>query len=110
MIIKNHNIISPRPLLLYNYSIATIIMLRSAILAATIASTAAFSPAPTGRASTSVSESKADLQNLAAKLNPAVKYFDPLNLAEAEFWGESNEATIGFLRESEVKHGRVAVS
>lgn len=85
-------------------------MLKSAILAATIASSYGFAPAPTGRASTSVSESKADLQNLAAKLNPAVKYFDPLNLAEAEFWGESNEATIGFLRESEVKHGRVAVS
>ena len=84
--------------------------MKSAILAATIASTFAFAPSPTGRASTSVSESKADLQNLAAKLNPAVKYFDPLNLAEAEFWGESNEATIGFLRESEVKHGRIAVS
>lgn len=84
--------------------------MKSAILAATIASACAFAPSPTGRVSTSVSESKADLQNLAAKLNPAVKYFDPLNLAEAEFWGESNEATIGFLRESEVKHGRVAVS
>ena len=34
-----------------------------------------------------------------AQLNPVIGYFDPLKLAEGEFWGDSNEATIGFLRE-----------
>jgi len=84
-------------------------MMKLATLAALFGSAAAFAPAQTGRAATSVSESKADLQALAGKCNPIVKYFDPLGLAEKEFWGTSNEATIGFLRESEVKHGRIAM-
>jgi len=50
-----------------------------------------------------------DLKTLSKKLNPLVGYYDPLGLSEAEFWGTSNEATIGFLRESEVKHGRIAM-
>jgi len=83
--------------------------MKLALLSAILGSAAAFAPAPVGRVATSVSETKADLQALAAKANPAIKFFDPLNLAEAEFWGTSNEATIGFLRESEVKHGRIAM-
>lgn len=30
---------------------------------------------------------KADLEKLATELNPLIKLWDPLNLAEAEFWG-----------------------
>merc|ERR1719285_1401632 len=49
------------------------------------------------------------LKDQAKALNPVIGYFDPLNRAEGEFWGDSTEATIGFLRESEIKHGRIAM-
>ena len=51
-----------------------------------------------------------DLEVLAGKLNPAVGYYNPTSLAEMEFWGQTQEATIGFLRASEIKHGRVAMA
>merc|ERR1711988_30789 len=55
-------------------------------------------------------ETVSDLESLAVKLNPAVGYYNPTPLAEMEFWGQSNEATIGFLRQAEIKHGRVAMA
>jgi hypothetical protein len=50
-----------------------------------------------------------DLKAKAKELNP-IGYFDPLGLGKASFWDQSNEATIGFLRHAEIKHGRVAMA
>jgi len=85
----------------------TMKLLITALLASTAA---AFAPvASNSRASVAVQESKADLQVLAKDLNPLVGFFDPLGLADDQFWEQSNESTIGFLREAEIKHGRIAM-
>jgi len=84
--------------------------MKTTILTSLVASAAAFAPVSNNnRASVAVQETKADLEALAGELNPIVKFYDPLNLAEAEFWGTTNEQTIGFLRHAEIKHGRVAM-
>merc|ERR1719183_3200871 len=49
-------------------------------------------------------------EELATSLNPAIGDWDPLGLAEADFWSQGNEATYGFLRAAEIKHGRVAMA
>jgi hypothetical protein len=54
-------------------------------------------------------ETAEDLAVLAKKCNPVLGFFDPLGLASQSFWDTTPEETIGFLRESEIKHGRIAM-
>ena len=52
---------------------------------------------------------RVELESFASECNPSISYFDPLQLADKEFWGLSNAATIAFLRHAEMKHGRIAM-
>ena len=57
----------------------------------------------------------AEMQDLANSnpdlLGRTIGFWDPFNLiTEGDFWGIGNEATIGYLRHAEIKHGRVAMA
>lgn len=65
-------------------------------------------PSPSSK--TKLFETKEDLKALANKLNPVIGFFDPLGLTNAALWGKGEEFTIGWLRQSEIKHGRVAMA
>lgn len=75
-----------------------------------LSSAAAFTTNNPSQPKTLLSETKVDLESLAKELNPIVGYFDPLDLGASSFWGCSQEQTIGWLRQAEVKHGRVAMA
>jgi len=75
-----------------------------------IGSAAAFAPAPSARTSVAVNAGIDDLKSIAEKANPVLKFYDPLELSTTTIWGNTNDATIAFLRHSEIKHGRVAMA
>jgi len=57
-----------------------------------------------------ISPALANLKTMQNELCPSVPFFDPLKLSELELWEETQEASIGFLRQAEIKHGRVAMA
>ena len=98
---------------LKNAIAATLANAQALVVALALAPAAAFvGPAPAAP-STALKESLSDLKALQQALpGPPNDYFDPLNLATMTFdWGpQGEEATIGWLRHSEIKHGRVAMA
>eukprot|EP00535_Pseudo-nitzschia_heimii_P010151 CAMPEP_0197183812 /NCGR_PEP_ID=MMETSP1423-20130617/8445_1 /TAXON_ID=476441 /ORGANISM="Pseudo-nitzschia heimii, Strain UNC1101" /LENGTH=252 /DNA_ID=CAMNT_0042634447 /DNA_START=18 /DNA_END=776 /DNA_ORIENTATION=- len=82
----------------------------ASILLVTAATAAAFTSPSSQSTSTKLQSSQADLEALANDLNPSIKYWDPLSLTTWNFWEQGDDATIGFLRHAEIKHGRVAMA
>jgi len=67
-------------------------------------------PVPTtARAAVSM-DAAADVKDLAKKLNPVVGFWDPLNIVDSAVEAGTGEATIGWFRHAEIKHGRVAMA
>jgi len=58
----------------------------------------------------SESSSLEDLKKFSNELNPVVNYFDPLNMVDTNIYEMGQDATIGFLRQAEIKHGRVSMA
>lgn len=82
----------------------------TSIFLSLVASVTAFSPQQRGSHGLALRDAKSDLESIATASNPTINYYDPLSLADTDFWDQGNEATIGFLRQSELKHGRVAMA
>lgn len=84
--------------------------MKLSILATLLSSAAAFAPQASKPTSVASKAAIDDLEAIAEKSNPVLKYYDPLQLGTTTIWGETNEATIGWLRQAEIKHGRVAMA
>merc|ERR1719305_738795 len=66
------------------------------------------------QAQTLCSASRQEMEAL-AEANPdflgqSIGFWDPLGCLDLDFWNIGNEATIGYLRHAEIKHGRVAMA
>lgn len=64
----------------------------------------AFQQQSASRAGVAVKSTKEELVEFAnSNPTPASGFWDPLKLSDASMWGMGNEATIAFLRHSEIK-------
>ena len=55
-------------------------------------------------------QTAADLEALALKCNPKIGFWDPLGVVKKAVGDNSEEATLGWFRHAEIKHGRVAMA
>jgi hypothetical protein len=84
-------------------------IMKLALFSTLLAGASAFTGPSASGVNTKLAAGQADLEAIAQKANPTVGFYDPMGLSEKDFWGKGNEATIAFLRQSEIKHGRIAM-
>jgi len=88
--------------------------MKLAILSSLIGASVAFTPSSLSARSGSVAQNAAtgldDLQKIAEKSNPLLKFYDPLDLSSITIYDNTQDQTINFLRHAEIKHGRVAMA
>jgi len=82
------------------------------VLALAFGSASAFAPVAPAKTSVKLASAKDDLIALAEANTDALSpgFWDPLGVAEIDFWGLGQDGTIGYLRHAEIKHGRVAMA
>jgi hypothetical protein len=87
--------------------------MRIIIMFTLCASTLGYVPLPP-MTSSKLAASKEDMAALADAnpdyLGQSLGLWDPLGCLSLDFWTLGNEATIGYLRHAEIKHGRVAMA
>jgi hypothetical protein len=69
--------------------------------------------APKATTSLNVASTASEMESMAKDLNPLVKFWDPLGMIKSDFaagYGSCSTPTVGWLREAEIKHGRVAMA
>jgi len=54
-------------------------------------------------------DADAEMKAVAVKCNPVIGYWDPLDVAQLVTVAKNRDEAIGYLRHSEIKHGRVAM-
>merc|ERR1719183_379730 len=82
------------------------------VLALAFGSASAFAPQAPAKSAVKLAAAKDDLIALAEANTDALSpgFWDPLGVAEIDFWGLGQDGTIGYLRHAEIKHGRVAMA
>lgn len=50
-----------------------------------------------------LSSGLSDLETIATKSNPVLKFYDPLQLSTVKLWGDTQDNSIAFLRHAEIK-------
>lgn len=88
--------------------------MKLAILSSLIGASVAFTPSSLSARSGSVAQNAAtgldELEKIAEKSNPLLKFYDPLDLSSITIYDNTQDQTINFLRHAEIKHGRVAMA